>query len=61
MKEKAAAEIAFDWADWELENLDRVRGITELLLLRCEQMLDAPLVEKTKKEKPIIDPTTGKK
>lgn len=60
VQETAAAEIAFDWADWEMQNLDRVRGITEQILVRCEQMLALPVRESTKKDVPIFDAKTGK-
>lgn len=52
---RAAEQMALDWADWEYENLNRVRGITERLLANCEKMLNQPIQEMTKKTAPIKD------
>ena len=55
----AEQDIAFNWADWELSNHDKVRGITERLLARCEQMLTLPVQEMKKETDPLMDPRTG--
>lgn len=61
IKAKAAQKIAFDWADWELENLEKVRVATEQMLTKCQKMLNAPLTEQTEKQKVVIDKATGVK
>ena len=61
IKAKAAQKIALDWADWQRENLDYVRVVTEKMLNKCQRMLDAPLTEKTEKQQAVIDKATRKK
>lgn len=56
--EKNVGIVAFDWAKWELENLERTRQITDKLFTRSEQILAMPFVKAEKREA-IIDPKTG--
>lgn len=53
MNEKAA-EVAFDWAAWEGENLENVKNIADQLFKKTKEILSLPVTETTKKN-PIID------
>lgn len=55
---QAVHETMFNWADWEWQNHEKVRAITERLLTRTEQMLNLPVQELVKKD-PVFHPETG--
>ena len=52
--QESGEQYAFDWTEWHLKNLTTAREIADQLLVKTKEIVNLPILQRTRADKPLI-------